>query len=109
MLSGDETDKYAETHNAEYNPDEPNCSKTDTANTPRCSEADPAKKTDSAHYKQQARMKNFEENYSKQHYSLVKLTQAVEFLTKKFADRGRSKNRSKKKRYGRSSACSSAS
>ena len=44
MLSGDETDKYAETHNAEYNPDEPNCAKTDTANTSRCSEADLAKK-----------------------------------------------------------------
>ena len=109
MLSGDETDKYAETHNAEYNPDEPNCAKTDTANIPRCSEADLAKKTDPAHYKQQARMKKFEENYNKQHYSLVKLTQAVEFLTKKFAERGRSKNRNSKKRYSRSSASSSAS
>ena len=38
-------------------------------------------------------MKNFEGNYNRQHYSLVKLTQVVKFSIKKYADRDRSKNR----------------
>ena len=53
-------------------------------------------------------MKNLEENYTRQHNSLLKLTSTVDFLTPISTDRGRYKNRYNRKRRPSTNTSSSS-
>ena len=63
-----------------YKSDKPPCWKTDPYNLSHSSKADPAKIADPTYIKQQKRMKNLEDNYTRQHNSLLKLTEAADLF-----------------------------